>query len=327
MGEKPLISVIVPVYNSEKFLKKCVDSILGQSYGNLEVVLINDGSTDGSAGICDAYARQDNRVRVFHQENCGVSATRNRGITLAVGEYIGFVDADDWIDTDMYQSLYALLKQYDADVSIHSFYVEENEKDRSRRRDCDEVLVMDAKEAIREMLLAKRFAGHLCNKLFKQSLLQGLLLKKEIAIYEDMLFLWDVFHGANRVVFQDKKVYHYVIHSESALQTVWRDTFFTVFDATRSVLKKTEKEYPDLVPEARKTVLLSCLVVAMKLHRAKQLTKENYRKIRKMMKGSLNCKSLMLFPEKRSGISVLCLRMGRRWFVFYRNLLELRRKR
>ena len=325
MGELPLISIIVPVYNSEKFLDTCLRSILGQSYGNIEVILINDGSVDGSAKICEKYAQQDKRIKLYHQKNQGVSETRNRGISFANGEYVGFVDADDWIDADMYQLLYDLLTGKDADVAIHSFYVEENGRDRSKASGSNEILVMDSEEAVKEMLLAKRFGGHLCNKLFKRSLLQGICLNKEIAIYEDMLFLWDVFHGATRVVFQDKKVYHYVIHSESALQTVWKDSFFSVFDATQMVLEKTKKEYPKLVPEAQKMVLLSCLVTAMKLHRTKNLTRENYRRVKAVMKGSLNCKSVVRFPEKRSGISVICLWLGRRCFMFYRDVLELRR--
>lgn len=326
MADMPLISIIVPVYNSEKFLNRCVTSILGQSYENLEVILINDGSADRSGEICEEFARLDKRITVIHQENQGVSEARNRGLSLATGEYVGFVDADDWIEEGMYRSLLDLLLGNDGDISIHSFYVDEDGRDRSRRGESDEVLVMNSEEAIREMFLAKRFAGHLCNKLFKRSVLQGICLNKEVAVYEDMLFLWDALHRAKRIVFRDKKVYHYVIHSGSALQTVWEDSFFSVFEATQSMLEKTRREYPKSVPGAQKTVLLSCLVVATKLHKTGRLSQENYRKVRNVMNGSLNFKSVLLFPEKRTGISVVCLRIGRRVFMTYRNLLDLRRK-
>ena len=115
------ISVIVPVYMSELYLEKCLDSIVQQTYQNLEIILINDGSTDGSAAICQRYQNQDERVKVYHKRNGGVSSSRNRALEVVTGDYIVFVDNDDWLELDHIQNLYDLLKKTDADIAIGNF--------------------------------------------------------------------------------------------------------------------------------------------------------------------------------------------------------------
>lgn len=119
-----LISVIVPVYNVEKYLHKCINSILNQTYKNLEIILIDDGSTDNSGKICDEYALKDNRIKVIHKENGGLSSARNAGLDICSGDYIGFVDSDDYIAEDMYEYLYVNLKKNNADVAMCNFYLE-----------------------------------------------------------------------------------------------------------------------------------------------------------------------------------------------------------
>lgn len=122
MQAKPLISVIVPVYNVEPYLRQCIDSIVGQTYPYLEIILINDGSTDASGAICDEYARLEPRIKVIHQANQGLSAARNRGVDLAKGEYLSFVDSDDWLELDMYEELVAVLQTY-PDLDLLKFRV------------------------------------------------------------------------------------------------------------------------------------------------------------------------------------------------------------
>ena len=116
-----LISVIVPVYNVKNYLEKCLDSIINQTYKNLEIILINDGSTDESLDICYMYEKKDNRIKVYNQENHGLSYTRNRGIELARGKYIGFVDSDDVISPFMYEFLYKAINEYNSKISICDF--------------------------------------------------------------------------------------------------------------------------------------------------------------------------------------------------------------
>ena len=115
------ISIIIPIYNVKEYLKRCVDSVLNQSYKNIEVILIDDGSTDGSEKICDEYAKKDKRVVVVHQKNSGVSASRNKGIELATGKYIGFVDSDDYIHKDMFEKLYNSLISTSSSISMCNY--------------------------------------------------------------------------------------------------------------------------------------------------------------------------------------------------------------
>ena len=116
-----MISIIIPVYKTEPYLRKCVDSVLAQTYTNLEVILVDDGSPDDCGKICDEYAAKDSRVKVIHKENGGLSSARNCGLDVATGKYIGFVDSDDWIDPDMYETLLGLLLRYDADIAEGSY--------------------------------------------------------------------------------------------------------------------------------------------------------------------------------------------------------------
>ena len=118
------ISVIVPIYNTKEYLSRCIDSICGQTYGNLEIILVDDGSTDGSSLVCDDYCRKDNRIQVIHKENGGSTAARNAGIAIAKGEYIGFVDSDDWIETDMYECLHNGCVNNDADICVGRQYLD-----------------------------------------------------------------------------------------------------------------------------------------------------------------------------------------------------------
>ena len=111
------ISVIIPVYNTEKYLKRCVDSVREQTYGNLEIILVDDGSPDGCPQMCDAFAAEDDRIKVIHKENAGVAAARNTGLDVATGEYLTFVDSDDYIAPEMYQSLLDVLMQTDSDIA------------------------------------------------------------------------------------------------------------------------------------------------------------------------------------------------------------------
>ena len=122
MDPKPMISVIVPVYNVESYLARCVDSILTQTYQNLEVILVDDGSKDNSGVICDDYARRDSRVNVIHKENGGLSSARNAGIEAAGGEYLAFVDSDDWIEPDAYERLLSAMQKHAAKLVVGGRY-------------------------------------------------------------------------------------------------------------------------------------------------------------------------------------------------------------
>ena len=126
MNEKKLISVIVPAYKTEKYIRQCVDSILNQTYKNLEIILVDDGSPDKCPEICDAYAKQDDRIIVIHQDNAGVSAARNKALDICRGDYISFVDSDDWLEPETYDSVMQAIHQHNVDVVLFAANVIES---------------------------------------------------------------------------------------------------------------------------------------------------------------------------------------------------------
>ena len=163
---QPTVSIIVPVYNAEKTLERCVDSILNQTYQDFELLLVDDGSPDGSGALCDAYARQDSRVRVFHQENAGVSAARNLALDHAAGEYLQFLDSDDWITPDATSSLVRAAREHQCDLVIADFYRVCGDRV-SRKGDIDDPVVLTQEEYAAHMMEnpADFYYGVLWNKL------------------------------------------------------------------------------------------------------------------------------------------------------------------
>lgn len=215
------ISVIIPVYNAEPFLPACLDSVLAQTHRELEILLIDDGSTDGSGAICDRYAALDSRIRVIHQENGGVSRARNRGLELATGELTSFVDSDDAMEPDMYELLVRLLVEYDADIS-HCGY-KRFDKQGAFVRDINgtrQLMVQTGQEAIVCMLRGEHFSNGLWNKLFRSSIVRDLRFREDLKNNEDVLFNVHAFSRAKTAVFQDEGKYHYYDHPTSACNSL-----------------------------------------------------------------------------------------------------------
>lgn len=184
------ISIIVPVYNVEKYLKRCMESLLNQTYSNLEIILIDDGSTDLSGQMCDEYANADNRVKVLHQRNAGQAVARNRGLDIATGEYIGFVDSDDSCDLSMYAHMVDYLEKKQLDVVICGrFAIRGDEK--TPFYYYDENRILDINE-IRQLILTDQLGSQPCDKLFKKFLWEGVRFP-EGRIYEDLATTYQCF--------------------------------------------------------------------------------------------------------------------------------------
>ena len=181
--ETELISVIVPVYNVERYLRRCVDSILHQTYQDLEVLLVDDGSTDASGAICDEYAAQEERVTAVHQKNGGLSAARNAGLERAQGTYLCFVDSDDFLDSRMLETLCRDLQEQDADVAVVGFRMFEREEELAPAELTVPVQCMTGREAIRSTLVSDELGDFAWNKLYKRELFrEALQLLKHLLI-------------------------------------------------------------------------------------------------------------------------------------------------
>ncbi len=252
---KELISVIVPVYNTEMYLDRCVESIINQTYKNLEIILVDDGSTDGSGRICDAYKTKDKRVKVLHQKNSGPSAARNNGIIIAQGDYIGFVDSDDCIEPDMYESLYRCMK---ADVDIVccgsvSIYTNTKKVVAKTKKEC----TFNTEEALLELLRGDLITFSVCDKLFRRQLME----KERFAIgrlCEDIPYTYQMIKKSNRVINIGKIKYHYFCNrdnSRSKASFKLRRLDYVFF--MRDICRDIGNHFPQLFQAAEYRYILS----------------------------------------------------------------------
>lgn len=206
---RPKISVIIPIYKAEKYLARCIDSILAQTFSSYEILLIDDGSPDGSGKICDEYAIKDNRIKVFHKKNEGVSATRQFGLETAIGEYVIHTDPDDWIDKCMLEDLYNKASKENADLVICDYYWDKGNKSK--------IIKQQVKSLDNNGILAGLFGsihGSVCNKLIKREccLQKGVSFPKGINLYEDLIFNILLLKKVPKlkIAYLDKAYYHYI---------------------------------------------------------------------------------------------------------------------
>ncbi len=235
----PLISVIVPIYNAEAFLSRCIDSILSQSLTDFELLLINDGSQDNSGQICEQYSKRDNRVKVFHQENKGVSNTRNVGVRHASGIYSIQIDADDYVDGDMLYDMYTHAKKSNADVVIAGYYIETGSNSVFKTQNTE-----DDRFSCMQRLLEGRLHGASWNKLIRHSIYidNNIRYPDGITFCEDLVTMLQVVYNATTISSLSKGYVHYVQHNNSAIAVRGEKSFNSLFN----VLKIINAKFGDL---------------------------------------------------------------------------------
>lgn len=206
---KPKISVLVPAYNVAPWLPDCLNSILTQTYQNLEIIVVNDGSTDNTESILDRYAQMDGRIVAIHQDNAGLVAARETGIAHATGDYVTFVDGDDTIAPDMYEHLMANALKYKADISHCGMDFVFPDGHIEPHYGTGKILVQDNIEGLRELLIGELVEPSLCTKLYARYLVTNSCLDKSVLNNEDLLRNFTLFSRANRIVFEDFCGYQY----------------------------------------------------------------------------------------------------------------------
>lgn len=244
---KKLISVIIPIYNVRQFLVKCVTSVINQKYDNLEIILIDDGSDDGSGQICDDFAESDSRVKVFHKENGGLANARNYGLKYATGEYVGFIDSDDYVDEKFYERLIRFMKM---DVDIVSSGVIHKYKYEYQRKYTKKQLRKEARkfgtvDAIQELLLMREFDLSVCNKLFKRKLFENISFP-DGASSEDVPVIFSLFLKCKAVVNNGFFDYYYVHRSGSITESNFTSHRMDYLFFARQCAERVKNKYPDL---------------------------------------------------------------------------------
>lgn len=252
-----LISVIVPVYNVADDLPRCLDSILAQKYPRIEMIAVDDGSSDHSGKVLDEYAQRHANIRVIHQENGGVTSARLRGVAEASGEWIGFVDGDDEIEPDMYERLLQNALKYDAEISHCGYQMHFADGRVNYFHNTGILEKQDKITALRELLSGERVEPGLCNKLFHKSLFEGLAMPADIKINEDLLMNYYLFATADQTVYDDWCPYHYIVRSSSASRA--KLNAHKIYDpiGVKEVIRKTAPD--NLQEDAQRAYINTCI--------------------------------------------------------------------
>lgn len=258
--ENALITVIVPVYNVEKYLRKCVDSILAQTYQNLEIILVDDGSKDHSGSICDEYAAQDERIVVIHKENGGLSDARNVALDIAKGTYITCVDSDDYLAEDYVEYLYLLLINNSADISICSY---KKIYDDGQLDDCQENLhVFNDEEALEELLYQRKIVPSAWCKLYRRELFEGIRYPKGM-YYEDFAIIYKLLSKCKKVVMGECQKYYYLQRQDSIMNEEFNVKKMQRIQVVNELKQYVDSRYSSL-QEATST---RCFIAGLQVYR------------------------------------------------------------
>ncbi len=267
--EKPLISVIIPCYKVEQYLHKCIDSILIQSYTNIEIILIDDGSPDQSGHICDMYAQKDSRIKVIHKSNGGLSDARNKGIDIAHGEYLTFIDSDDYISKDYIEVLYNLLKENNAQISIClPCCIDINGKVISKKIKVNEKKTFNSDEALISMFYQKDFDTSAWGKLYHNSLFKEIRYPLHI-LYEDLPTTYRLIQLCKTIVLTTQQNYFYLIRDNSIEGSPFKPIKLQSFI-------KIVHQLENVMPQMKKSVqkALICRIVSFAFHILLDVPKE-----------------------------------------------------
>lgn len=291
-----MISVIVPVYKVEKYLEKCVNSIRSQSYSDLEIILVDDGSPDNCGKICDEMALNDQRIRVIHQKNQGLAAARNAGLAIAQGKYVAFVDSDDTIENGTYLLLYNMIEHYDTDIAIcecrkvkESEVLEQVEYSKYENRVLDNNKLWE--------LVFGQLNNSSCNKLYKRSLIGDLQFPKKVVHGEDLLFNIEYLAKCNIGVYNEAPVYNYLSRNNSITRSYFNENVFFEIVAKDKAKDLVKKYMPVQMSRAelfcfraRMNVLRSVYAADKelryqdKIDEIKRYIKQQYRNVKRSLK-------------------------------------------
>ena len=276
MKKTHLLSVIVPVYNVEAFLERCVDSILKQTYDYLEVILVDDGSPDGSGAICDQYVTKDSRVRCIHKENGGLSSARNAGLEIATGEYITFVDSDDWIEPDAYEHLLSLMEKHDVQLVCGGNYDVYSKTEDQKLGVCPKKEEkISAEEMVGRMFMIDGCDSSVCDKIFHRSLLENFQFPLG-KTSEDTAVTYKIVLKAKQVALTEKPFYYYYHHPGSITTTAVSEKNFDFSEHTAVIYPYIRDHHPSIQNQAQYLRVWSLVHVMLLLDSADAETRKRY---------------------------------------------------
>lgn len=283
MGEfkmNELISVIVPIYNLENYIDRCIKSIVNQTYQNLEIILVDDGSTDSSREVCDKWGKADKRINCIHKLNGGLSSARNIGIDTAKGDFIAFVDGDDWIDSRMYEILYTAIATTNGEIATCGMYLSDG-KLKKKYKCISKIQVYDKKRVIEEILLDHSVDVSVCNKLYRKKVFESLRFPLG-ENNEDAAVALDSIENVSRVVHVGVPLYYYFQREKSISNTYSKKNLDNLYKHSLQIENSIRRDYPELGNYANVYVLnqiitiIKCLLQDKNGNRGREM--ETYKK-------------------------------------------------
>lgn len=261
MIEQPLITVIVPVFNVEKYLEKCVNSIINQEYDRLQIILVDDGSTDNSGMLCDEFSKKDNRIEVIHKNNGGLSSARNCGLDHADGDYIAFVDSDDYLDKDMYLNLLNACVSYNCEIAVCGRYLEyEGSRNARTMFSLPTFRIMDSTEAIKCLLLGEVMDSAAWDKLYHANLFDSIRYPNGV-IHEDLSITTRLLFECKKIVHIGISQYHYLQRQDSICRRSFSKKRFDMYDQALLNYEFVSQHLPQLKKEAE--YFLTCNIMGV----------------------------------------------------------------
>ena len=269
-----LISVIVPIYNVEKYTNKCVDSLINQTYKNLEIILVDDGSLDNCGNICDSYKKKDSRIKVLHKKNGGLSDARNKGFKISTGEYVTFIDSDDFVSNDYVDYLYNLLKKYNADISIILPQKFNDSKEFVIKNKKEKIKIYNPYDAIETMLYQKEFDNAAWGKLYSRKIMEGILFPVG-KLYEDISTTYKYFLNSSKIVYSNQKKYYYLQRHDSIMGSKFKvkemDYIYQTKDMLDNLSNLNDKK---LLLAAQSRFVSANFSILLKINKNKYFSKE-----------------------------------------------------
>ena len=273
---KSLLSVIVPIYKVEDYLPKCVESIRNQTYSNLEIILVDDGSPDGCGAICDEFAQKDSRIRVIHKENGGLSDARNAGIDVATGDYLAFVDSDDWLEPDAFEAMLALAEKYDAKMVCAGRYNEDGATGAQSKGLCPEKEeFVPGKELVRRIFRWDHLDSAAWDKLYARELFREIRYPVG-RVVEDVPTTYHLVLLAGGAAMLPKPVYHYVCREQSITNAPVSPKSFHGPENAAFVYEDIRTAIPELEPDARYFRTMYQRYIVQELDLADKATRQEY---------------------------------------------------
>ena len=286
MIQEKLISVIIPVYNAGQYIERCVESVLSQTYSNLEVVLVNDGSKDNSGRLCDKYKEVDARVNVIHIENSGVSKARNIGLSVAKGEYISFLDADDYLDKNF---LFVLCDRLENDLTDVCVCVAD-EKVKNR-----EASIINIDDTFN--ILDYKFITCVWGKLYRQTILKDIIFSEDIFVAEDTFFFLQVLNRVQKLSVINGELYHYTENANSVMHSKFTEARYTEIIALERICSLFENR-PLFYEQCKARYVLRCKGMICLMHLSNVIDKERMQWLKKQVRSNMKCLFAVKLPYK-----------------------------